>query len=441
MFKTRNALTLTLVLLAAPNANVAAQETQPATTSTTSSPAQPGPEQITLQDAVKRALAHNPNLTSALAQVRRSEALVREARANSLPSLNGVGTYTRIDADRMLGERVIAFANQLSANVTLSVPLIAPQRWTQWARAGDAVDVSKASADDIRRVIGVATARAYLAVVSQQRVMDVRSQAVGTAVEHGRFAVAQYKGGIGTRIDEVRALQEVALAETQLQSSYAALAKAKEGLGVLVGADASIDVRDDGILPPKLPQETPAIQDAQTQRADVRAAKKRLEVAERALRNDWTAYFPYLIGTFQPFYQNHPTLVTPKTGWQAQLILTVPFYDGGLRYGVEDEHRAAIEDSRAQLESVLRQAKSEVRTAFEWMRRADLAVESARRGAKLAHEALELANLAYSAGASTNLEVIDAQRRSLDADTATAVAEDAARQARLDLLAASGRFP
>ena len=45
------------------------------------------------------------------------------------------------------------------------------------------------------------------------------------------------------------------------------------------------------------------------------------------------------------------------------------------------------------------------------------------------------------AGANTNIEVIDAERTALDANTNAAVAEDAARQARFDLLAASGRFP
>ena len=55
--------------------------------------------------------------------------------------------------------------------------------------------------------------------------------------------------------------------------------------------------------------------------------------------------------------------------------------------------------------------------------------------------ALRLSELAYRAGATSNLEVIDAERASRDADTAAAIAEDAARQARLDLLAASGRFP
>ena len=73
-----------------------------------------------------------------------------------------------------------------------------------------------------------------------------------------------------------------------------------------------------------------------------------------------------------------------------------------------------------------------MRIAFEAVQRADDA---------LAQEALELSQLAYRAGATTNIDVIDAERRALDAETDAAVAEDSSRQARLDLLAASGRFP
>jgi outer membrane protein TolC len=43
--------------------------------------------------------------------------------------------------------------------------------------------------------------------------------------------------------------------------------------------------------------------------------------------------------------------------------------------------------------------------------------------------------------ASTNIEVIDAERRARDAQTTAVIADDTARQARLDLLAATGRFP
>ena len=75
------------------------------------------------------------------------------------------------------------------------------------------------------------------------------------------------------------------------------------------------------------------------------------------------------------------------------------------------------------------------------MKRAEAALVAATNAARLAQSALELATTAYQAGATTNLEVIDAFRRARDAETTAAVAEDGARQARVDLLAASGRFP
>jgi outer membrane protein TolC len=134
-------------------------------------------------------------------------------------------------------------------------------------------------------------------------------------------------------------------------------------------------------------------------------------------------------------------LVQPLTGWQAQLLLTIPLYDGGLRYGLAAEREALSNEARTQYEALVRQARSDVRVAFESVKRAEAALVAATHAAQLAKSALDLATVAYQAGATTNLEVIDAERRARDAETAAAVAEDNARQARVDLLAASGRFP
>jgi outer membrane protein TolC len=159
------------------------------------------------------------------------------------------------------------------------------------------------------------------------------------------------------------------------------------------------------------------------------------------VRDSYTDYLPVLSAIAQPFYQNPASLTLPTTGWQAQLVLTLPLYDGGNRYGQQHERESLHEEAKTKLEGTLRQARSDVRVAFESMLRADESLAQAREAAKLATEALKLTQLAYQAGATSNLEVIDAERRSRDADTAAAIAEDAARQARLDLLAASGRFP
>jgi outer membrane protein TolC len=90
---------------------------------------------------------------------------------------------------------------------------------------------------------------------------------------------------------------------------------------------------------------------------------------------------------------------------------------------------------------VERRARSEVRVALEAMRATERALTSAQAAAEQANEVLRITDIAFRAGATTNIEVLDAQRRARDADTQAAIAEDAVRRARLDYLVAVGRFP
>jgi outer membrane protein TolC len=69
------------------------------------------------------------------------------------------------------------------------------------------------------------------------------------------------------------------------------------------------------------------------------------------------------------------------------------------------------------------------------------ALAHARRAAEQANEVVRITDIAFREGATTNIEVIDAQRRARDAETAAAIAEDAVRRARLELLVAAGGFP
>jgi outer membrane protein len=125
----------------------------------------------------------------------------------------------------------------------------------------------------------------------------------------------------------------------------------------------------------------------------------------------------------------------------AQLVLAWPLFEGGLRTSQAKERKALAAEADESLQGVLRQARSEVRLAFDAMRFAYAGYDAARKGAASARDALELAGIAYRAGATSNLDVIDAERRARDAATTAVIAEDAVRQANLDLLSAAGRFP
>jgi outer membrane protein TolC len=282
--------------------------------------------------------------------------------------------------------------------------------------------------------------RAYLEVISQKRVIEVDERALANAKAHYDYAHTRLTGGVGNRVDDVRAEQEMMSDQAQLEASFAAIARAREALGILVGDDRPLDVIDT-VAFPEGPALDTALSEVTNRRPDVIVSQLRLKAADQIRKDDYADYLPFLIGTIEPFYQAPPTLTQPRTGWQAQLLLTVPFYDGGLRYGLADERAALSAEARTDYEALLRQARSDVRVAFEEVKRAEASLEAATSAARLARDALDLANVAYRAGATTNLEVVDAERRARDAETQAVVAEDSARQARLDLLAASGRFP
>lgn len=437
------AVTATALLLASPGSTALAEEPPPViavSTAAVEAPTRASRGAVTLEEAVKRAVTRNPTAEVAAQEILRAEALTRQVRAAWLPSLTANGSYTRLDDDRILNERVVLAKNQLAANLQLSVPLLAPKQWVAWARSKDNLAIARSGGVDAKREVALAAARAYLTVIAQRRVLDTAQRALVTAKAHEDYATTRLQGGVGNRLDAVRAAQERATTEVRVKGQLTALARAQEALGVVVGEDGSLDAASEPLLGAPLSVDA-AIAESSTRRPDIAVQRDRVEVARKAARDSWVDYLPVLSAVAQPFYQNPPTFTQPQTGWQAQLLLQIPLFDGGARYGLADEREAVEAQARVRLEGALRQARSEVRVAFEAIRRADEALLGAREAAKLSRESLELAQLAYKTGATSNIEVVDAERRNNDAETAAAIAEDSARQARLDLLASCGRFP
>jgi len=58
-------------------------------------------ERVTFEQAVQRTLAKNPTIVQAAEEIRRYHALMEEVRSASLPVLNAVGAYTRLDSNRL----------------------------------------------------------------------------------------------------------------------------------------------------------------------------------------------------------------------------------------------------------------------------------------------------------------------------------------------------
>ncbi|MEI7703687.1 MAG: TolC family protein [Deltaproteobacteria bacterium] len=396
-------------------------------------------EPVTFDDAVKRALAHNTSALIAAQEIVRTDGLLGQARAASLPLVVVGGSWVILDHDRILAGRLVQPGQSLQATATATMPLLAASRWYNWAHAAEGVDVARLSDADVQRTVAITAARAYLTVVAAHRAVDVSESAVKVGVAHEEYAIARRKGGVGNELDVKRAEQERWAAEVQLQAARALLARGREALGVICGGNGPLD--STGVPEVKFYPDLEQAEKGVAVRQDVKASAGKADLARATWQDSWSDWLPTVTGGFQGYVQTNAVDPTPPSGWVATFLLAFPVYEGGLRPGQAKERNALSVEADESLAGLIRQARSEVRLSFESMRYAYAGYDAARKGATSAAIALDLANQAWRAGATSNLEVIDAERRARDAATTAVIAEDAVRQANLDLLSAAGRFP
>jgi outer membrane protein len=410
-----------------------------ATVPASAEPAIP-PATVTFKEAIDKAIQRNPSVAQAAAEILRADALLQQARTLALPTIGAGASLTRLDQGRELGGNTATPQNQFVASATVSGLLYAPVQWALRAQAGDNRQNTELAAADVRRQVAVATGQAYLAVIARQRLLEANERAREVAQAHFEYARQRRESGAGSRLNELRAQQSVSSDEVLVEQSRQDLYRAQEALGVLVADDGPVNAADEPTL--ELPASIDAsLAEMPRERTDLRLARGREQAAARVFTDSWKDWLPSVSGLFQPQYVNPSTLFQPTWSWRAQVTASMPIFDFGARHAKRAERGVLLDETHIAFDGLMRQAQSDVRTARDSVSSADKALGSARAAAQQAKEVVDIVNVSFRVGASTNIEVIDAQRVARDADNAVALAENQLRQARLALLVALGRFP
>ena len=423
----------------------------------------PPAERVSFDEAIRRAVERNPSTAIAAAGILRAEGLLTEAQANTRLQINGTVTTTTLNRGVEFQGATVTPQNQVSGALDVRLPLFAPARWARRAQAQDAKNVAELSAADARRQTAFATADAYLTIIARRRVIEANERARDTARSHFDLARELEQRGTGSRLNQLRAQQELSTDEGLVESARLALYRAQEALGVLLVAGGRVDATEEPTFSIPEGQESepvpPGAADRQAaapvpilavsasdlallqRRTDVQLFAAGQHAAERVLRDTSKDYYPYLEGVFLPQTTYPAQFFVPANSWRFQLQMSVPLFDSGQRKGLRAERQAALNIARATFLGAATQATAEIRAAREAVHSADRGLVSARAAADQAQQVVNIVNVSFRAGAATNIEVIDAERRARDTDTAVAVAEDTLRRARLELLTALGRFP
>ncbi|HET9700963.1 MAG TPA: TolC family protein [Burkholderiales bacterium] len=244
------------------------------------------------------------------------------------------------------------------------------------------------------------------------------------------------RSGEASGYDRRRLARERQAAEARLAGEMASLDRSRERLAALIGQPGALGGPIAGVLLPPPPPPMESSLARLEQRPDLLALSRRAEAADlegRAAARGWIPEVTLGVGP-----KRVEEGLTRDSGLEVSVSIPLPLFDRQQ----SGERRAAAEALQARAESRLAhtRAEGELRGLHRQVERLAAAAAAYRdRAVAASSDLLRIAEAAYQGGESTLLELLDAYRGALDAETTALDLEWKAREARIeyDLLTGS----
>jgi outer membrane protein TolC len=387
------------------------------------------------QEAVAYLRARSTDLRIALDQVLQAEAQTRIALAAYLPTINGTGTLTHnfLTTTPFPGANPVPFATYASGSITASQPLINAQNFDQISIDELGEDAATLSVDDKKRTLALSVANQIVSVVTAERSAEINRVGLKVALEQLEITKRKQELGAANGLDVVRAQQNAANARATLVSGDESLREAREALGLALGVPEEVGVAHDVNIDDlaKTAMGTCRVVPEVDARPDVAAARTNLEVAKRNLRNAYLQFLPTLTAQSTVSSTGQPLNSFPNTTWNILGVLSVPIWDGGLRYGTIRAARVAEDIAQQNLEALRRQALIQVQQAQRQLVVAGVSDKVAREQRDLAAQNDVMTQTAYMAGQGTSLELVTASEAHRQAELNLALQDFTVVKARV----------
>lgn len=383
-----------------------------------------------LSAVVEQALAGNADLLAAAARVNRAEAAARIAGADLRPTLDASFLATR-RRQNFIGLPIPgAEGGVLSTTYTnFGVALNLSWEVDLWGRLGaqarEAIagwQASRAELEAARLSIAGQAAKAWFALAEASLQRDLAARTVQSFQRSAAQTRDRFERGIRPSLDLRLALAQLAAAEALLRARGQQLDATARQLEALLGRypDASLEVPEELLpLPPPVPAGLPA--ELVARRPDLAAAERRLAASDERLKAARASLYPRLALTASGGTSTKELgdlLDGDFSVWSLGANLLAPVLQGGrLRAGVDLSAAGVDEATAAYLGAALR-AYAEVETSLtgEWLIAERVGHLQEAASQSLAAE--RLADDRYRAGLGDYITVLEAQRRSIEAQAA-----------------------
>lgn len=397
---------------------------------------------VTLAEALERSTRLDPDYVAALGQVDNAEWGRRNAiLAFVIPALTLSTSYTESSSPAFnfgTGSFSRQFV-QASAQADYEV-FAGGRRVFELQRARADVEGARASELEARFLAALATERAYYDVLGGRELLATARERIRRAEEQLTTARARVLSGAAVQTDSLTLLLELQRSRVDELQQEAALDVARLELGRRIGMPGPVDAVALADVPPRLPitlEEAVAMALAQGPQYRVARANERAATAD--LRAERSAFLPRIAISGQMFAFD--TRFWPDAANRSQFTIeaTLPVWDLGRRELAISQARVRRDVNRAIRADLELAARRDVAESYRTFEVAVAAADVARDAVVVGRENYRVQDARYRAGASTILDLLEAQVSLSTAESGLVQARYAALLARAGLEVIVGR--
>ena len=393
----------------------------------------------TLEDCIKTALVHNPQLVASAASINAARAGLRQARSSYSPQL------TLNAATSANGASGSATTSQSSdgASLILGLTFWETGRQDTVAQSQASLRSTVSSHADDRLTIAKLVADDYYAVLSAAELVAVAQAGVDYAEQHRKQVSRQIEEGTVAAVEVHTVDDDLAQAKLSLISAQGTVREALVALKTDLGLPRLTDLR----LAPALvgeqeaaPAEADALATALARRPDLQAQQATVEARRYAVRVAKADRGPALDLTGQAA-QSYPDWSDRRSTWSLTAGLSWPLADGGYARAGQQAAEANLASSEANLQTLTIQALQDVQNALISLETTAERIQASEEAVTASTARLQSAEVKYREGLGILIEVTSARQDLSSAQAEAVRARFAYQVARLDLQRAMGTLP
>lgn len=374
-----------------------------------------------LKEIISRTLKYNKNLLSAAERVEQARYLYNADKAKLLPELAFRLPWNNETNDYYAENKLRDPEIGVKATISWEADLWGKLRWGK-RRAFAQYEASVEEERAMRMVLVAEAASAYFRLVALDNELEIVKSTMITREEGVRLAKLRYEGGLTSETVYQQAQVQYATAAALIPNLEYNIQVTENVLSLLMGAypDEKIirsDKLKENLIYEQLPMGLPST--LLERRPDLRVAEQQLKTSLASVGISYANRFPSLVIDITGGWENDKfqNLFKSPFSYVAENFVA-PLIDFGKRKNTYKAAVAAYEQSRLNYEQKVIEAFTEVDNALSRYKNACHSVSLQKDLLQAAHKYQELTWKQYRGGTINYIDVLDAQRRYLEAQIA-----------------------